>query len=98
MVAVPEQALIRTGRRDIAVVASGDGYFEPRDVKLGAAADGYVEVLEGLREGESLVVSSQFLIDSESNLKAAIEQMQTREGAPGGAAASPDTAARGAMP
>jgi membrane fusion protein, copper/silver efflux system len=97
VVAVPEQALIRTGRRDIAVVASGDGYFEPRDVKLGAAAEGYVEVLDGLREGESLVVSSQFLIDSESNLKAAIEQMQTREGAPEGAA-SPDTAARGAMP
>jgi membrane fusion protein, copper/silver efflux system len=83
VVAVPEQALIRTGRRDIAVVASGDGYFEPREVKLGAAAEGYVEVLEGLREGESLVVSSQFLIDSESNLKAAIEQMQTRDGASG---------------
>lgn len=75
-VAVPEQALIRSGRRDIAIVASGDGYFEPREVRLGSAADGYVEVLEGLREGENLVVSSQFLIDSESNLKAAIEQLQ----------------------
>jgi Cu(I)/Ag(I) efflux system membrane fusion protein len=96
VVAVPEQALIRTGRRDIAVVASGDGYFEPRDVKLGAAAEGYVEVLEGLREGESLVVSSQFLIDSESNLKAAIEQMQTRDGAPGAATApgAPEGGAR----
>lgn len=82
VVAVPEQALIRTGRRDIAIVAVGDGYFEPRDVKLGAAADGYVEVLEGLHEGEKLVVSSQFLIDSESNLKAAIDQMQTRDDAP----------------
>jgi Cu(I)/Ag(I) efflux system membrane fusion protein len=76
VVAVPEQAVIRSGRRDIAVVALGEGAFEPRDVKLGAAADGYVQVLEGLEVGESLVVSSQFLIDSESNLKAAIEQMQ----------------------
>jgi membrane fusion protein, copper/silver efflux system len=75
-VAVPEQALIRSGRRDIAIVAIGDGYFEPREVRLGSAADGYVEVLEGLHEGENLVVSSQFLIDSESNLKAAIEQLQ----------------------
>ncbi|HKP95311.1 MAG TPA: efflux RND transporter periplasmic adaptor subunit [Fibrobacteria bacterium] len=79
VVAVPEQAIIRSGRRDIAVVAAGGGRFEPREVKLGAAADGYVEVLEGLAEGESLVVSSQFLIDSESNLKAAIEQMQARQ-------------------
>jgi Cu(I)/Ag(I) efflux system membrane fusion protein len=79
-VAVPEQSIIRSGRRDIAVVALADGYFEPREVKLGSSADGYVEVLEGLSEGDKLVVSSQFLIDSESNLKAAIEQMRMRPG------------------
>jgi Cu(I)/Ag(I) efflux system membrane fusion protein len=97
VVAVPEQALIRSGRRDIAVVAVGNGYFEPREVRLGTASEGYVEVLEGLREGEELVVSSQFLIDSESNLKAAIEQMQSREG--GAAGEEGDTgAADGGMP
>ncbi|MDB5047453.1 MAG: hypothetical protein JWO30_524 [Fibrobacteres bacterium] len=76
VVAVPEQAIIRSGRRTIAIIATGGGYFEPREVKLGAAADDYVEVVEGLREGEKLVISSQFLIDSESNLKAAIQQLQ----------------------
>jgi multidrug efflux pump subunit AcrA (membrane-fusion protein) len=75
-VAVPDQSIIRSGRRTIAIVATGGGYFEPREVKLGAAANDYVEVLEGLHEGEKLVISSQFLIDSESNLKAAIQQLQ----------------------
>jgi multidrug efflux pump subunit AcrA (membrane-fusion protein) len=76
VVAVPEQAIIHSGRRNIAIVATGGGYFEPREVELGATADDYVEILEGLHEGETLVISSQFLIDSESNLKAAIQQMQ----------------------
>lgn len=76
VIAVPEQAVIRSGRRNIAIVALGGGTFEPREVRLGAASGDYVEILEGLREGETLVVSSQFLIDSESNLKAAIRQLQ----------------------
>jgi Cu(I)/Ag(I) efflux system membrane fusion protein len=97
-VAVPEQALIRSGRRDIAIVAAGEGYFEPREVRLGSAAEGYVEVLEGLREGESLVVSSQFLIDSESNLKAAIEQLQVREGGPADRAGNDSGAAAASAP
>ncbi len=77
VVAVPEQAIIHSGRRNIAIVATGGGYFEPREVKLGASANDYVEVLDGLHEGENLVISSQFLIDSESNLKSAIQQLQT---------------------
>jgi multidrug efflux pump subunit AcrA (membrane-fusion protein) len=105
VVAVPEQAIIRSGRRDIAVVALGNGYFEPREVRLGASSGDYVEITEGLHEGETLVVSSQFLIDSESNLKAAIQQMQggsaeagSAEGAnmgpaPGAAAPGPAPAA-----
>ncbi len=76
---VPDQAIIRSGERNIVVVALGNGYFDPREVKLGVTADGYVQVLEGLHEGESIVTSSQFLIDSESNLKAAISQMSGRE-------------------
>ena len=74
-VAVPDQAIIRSGERNIIVVALGGGYFDPRDVKLGVSAEGYVQVLDGLHAGEKIVTSSQFLIDSESNLKAAISQM-----------------------
>lgn len=79
VVAVPDQAIIRSGKRDIAVVALGNGYFEPREVRLGRTAEGYTEVLQGLSAGDSLVVSAQFLIDSESNLRAAIRQMRGEE-------------------
>src|SRR3972149_6883855 len=79
-VVVPDQAIIRSGERNVAVIALGGGYFDPRDVKLGVMAEGYVQVLEGIKEGEKIVVSSQFLIDSESNLKAAISQMAGHEG------------------
>lgn len=89
VVAIPEQSVIRSGRRTIAIVGLGGGYFEPREIRLGASSGEYVEVLEGLAEGETLVVSSQFLIDSESNLKAAIKQLQ---GAPADSAmADPDS-------
>ena len=81
-VAVPEQAIIHSGERNIAVIALGGGYFDPREVQLGVTADGYVQVLDGIKEGEKIVVSSQFLIDSESNLKAAISQMSGHEGIP----------------
>ncbi|MCL4551115.1 MAG: efflux RND transporter periplasmic adaptor subunit [Bacteroidetes bacterium] len=75
-VAVPNQAIIHTGTRDVAIIALGNGYFEPRNVILGARGDGgYVQVLNGINEGESIVTSSQFLIDSESNLNAALNNM-----------------------
>jgi Cu(I)/Ag(I) efflux system membrane fusion protein len=79
-VVVPEQAIIRSGERNIAVIALGGGYFDPREVKLGVQSEGYVQVLDGIKEGERIVVSSQFLIDSESNLKAAISQMSGHAG------------------
>ncbi len=79
-VAVPDQAIIRSGERNIAVIALGGGYFDPREIKLGVMAEGYVQVLEGIKEGEKIVVSSQFLIDSESNLKAAIGLMAGHAG------------------
>ena len=79
-VAVPEQAIIRSGERSVAVIALGGGYFDPREVKLGVTADGYVQILDGVKAGEKIVVSSQFLIDSESNLKAAISQMSGHAG------------------
>lgn len=81
-VVVPDQAIIRTGERNIAVIALGGGYFDPREVKLGVQSDGYVQVLDGIKEGERIVISSQFLIDSESNLKAAVSQMSGHSGMP----------------
>lgn len=75
-VAIPNQAIIHTGTRDVAIIALGNGYFEPRNVTLGARGDGgYVQVLNGIHEGENIVTSSQFLIDSESNLNAALNNM-----------------------
>ncbi|MCX7762627.1 MAG: efflux RND transporter periplasmic adaptor subunit [Candidatus Kryptonium sp.] len=71
-IAVPEQSVIRTGKRDIVVVSLGEGRFKSVEVKLGVLADGYYQVLEGLYEGQDIVTSSHFLIDSESNLRAAL--------------------------
>jgi Cu(I)/Ag(I) efflux system membrane fusion protein len=74
-VTVPDEAVIHSGLRTLVVVAKGGGYFEPREITIGQTAGGYTEVLSGVREGEEIVVSSQFLIDSESKLKAAVMQM-----------------------
>ncbi|MGO9480945.1 MAG: efflux RND transporter periplasmic adaptor subunit [Candidatus Kryptoniota bacterium] len=69
--AVPSEAVINTGLRQVVAVALGGGKFEIRDVKLGAYADGYYEVTDGLRAGETVVTSGQFLIDSDANLRSA---------------------------
>ena len=74
-VLVPAQAILHSGERAVVVVAKDDGAFEPREVTLGLAAEGMQEVSKGLSTGETVVVSSQFLIDSESNLRAATAQM-----------------------
>lgn len=76
-VAVPIQAVIRTGQRDVVLVALDGGRFEPREVKLGAQAGDDFEVLEGLAEGDRVVTSAQFLINSESNLQSAIRKMMS---------------------
>ena len=68
---VPDSAVLDSGTRQLVLVQRGEGRFEPRPVKLGARGDGYVEVLEGVKAGEMVVVSANFLIDAESNLKAA---------------------------
>lgn len=70
---VSEDSVIETGERNIVFVATGEGYFDPREVKVGNKATGYWEVLSGLKEGEKVVRSANFLIDSESRLKAALE-------------------------
>jgi Cu(I)/Ag(I) efflux system membrane fusion protein len=73
VLAVPESAVLDTGSRQAVFVDKGQGRFEPREVKLGHRGDGYVEIRQGLKEGEPVVVSANFLIDAESNLKAALK-------------------------
>jgi len=73
VLAVPESAVLDTGSRQAVIIDKGQGRFEPRDVKLGHRGGGYVEVREGVMEGEPVVVAANFLIDAESNLKAALK-------------------------
>lgn len=73
--AVPEEALIRTGARDFVILALGEGRFRPQAVTAGAQADGKVQILAGLRGGEEVVTSAQFLIDSEARLQSALGAM-----------------------
>ena len=75
-VLVPVEAVLHSGERAIVVVAREDGLFEPRPVRLGPTAGDRQQVTAGLSPGERVVVSSQFLIDSESNLKAAVGQLR----------------------
>ena len=74
-VMVPSEAILHSGTRAVVVVARGGGVFEPREVVLGTESAGMQEVASGLAEGEMIVVSSQFLIDSDANLRAAISQL-----------------------
>ena len=70
--AVPESAVLDDGATQTVLVARGEGRFEPRQVKTGARADGYVSIADGLKAGEQVVVSANFLIDAESNLQTAL--------------------------
>jgi hypothetical protein len=70
--AVPEEAVLDTGAHRIVFVVSGEGTFVPRAVQLGRDAQGYYEVLDGLAEGDEVVTSANFLIDSESRFRAAL--------------------------
>lgn len=94
VLAVPSSAVIDSGVRQIILVQAAEGRFEPREVKLGARTGDYVEVLQGVRDGEPVVVSANFLIDAESNLKAAISGLGAATHAGHGAAAAPEPAAK----
>ena len=72
---VPTDAVLDAGETKIVFVAKGDGYFEPREVKIGVRGQDMVEVLGGVSDGESVVTSANFLVDSESSLKAALSRM-----------------------
>jgi Cu(I)/Ag(I) efflux system membrane fusion protein len=80
VLAVPDSAVLDTGTKQTVLIDRGEGRFEPRAVKLGPRADGYAAVLEGLREGEKVVTGANFLIDAESNLRAALQAFTAPEG------------------
>ena len=67
---VPDTAVLNSGDRQVVFVDGGNGHFEPRNVKIGAQSDGRTEILSGLKEGDRVVTAGNFLIDSESQLKA----------------------------
>lgn len=71
-ISIPASAIVDSGVRQVLFVDEGDGYLSPRSAKLGVRAQGFVEILEGAEEGESVVTSGNFLIDSESKLRAAL--------------------------
>jgi Cu(I)/Ag(I) efflux system membrane fusion protein len=73
VLAVPDSSVLDTGSRQAVLVDKGEGRYEPRPVKLGRRGGGYVEVRDGIAEGDSVVTSANFLIDAESNLKAALK-------------------------
>ena len=73
VLAVPDDSVIDTGTRQVVLVDKGEGRFEPREIKPGARGNGYVEIRDGVAEGERVVVSANFLIDAESNLKSALQ-------------------------
>ena len=76
---VPEGAVIDTGLRQIVIIDKGEGYFEPREIKVGVKVESYYEVVKGLKSGERVVTSANFLIDSESKLKEALGGMAGME-------------------
>lgn len=75
VLAVPSNAVIDSGDRQIVLVDKGEGRFEPRAVQLGRHGAGYVEIRDRLKAGENVVISANFLIDAESNLKSALQSL-----------------------
>jgi Cu(I)/Ag(I) efflux system membrane fusion protein/cobalt-zinc-cadmium efflux system membrane fusion protein len=88
VLAIPTEAILDSGRRKIVFVSVGDGHFEPREIVTGLTGDHHMtEVLSGIVPGEQIVVSGQFLIDSESQLQEAIRKMLARRSGEGEASA-----------
>lgn len=82
VLSIPTQALIRSSKGDYVIVSLGDGQFEIRAITTGIESGDRVEILSGLKEGENVVISGQFLIDSEANLKASFQRIE-KTAAPG---------------
>ena len=79
VIAVPTSAVLNSGKTQIVLVERGDGLFQPHPVKIGARGDGVIEVLDGVAEGDKIVTSANFLIDAESNLRAALQSFTAPE-------------------
>jgi Cu(I)/Ag(I) efflux system membrane fusion protein len=92
---IPTDAVIDSGTGDVVFVAVGEGRFQPREVRLGASDGQTVEVVSGVSEGEQVVTRANFLIDSESRLRASLAGMAAKQGGGPAAAAPPAPAARG---
>jgi Cu(I)/Ag(I) efflux system membrane fusion protein len=78
-IVIPLEGLIRTGRKQRVIISLGEGRFEARDVRAGIESGNYVEILDGIKEGEKIVTSGQFLIDSEASMRASLERMTEPE-------------------
>ena len=79
---VPSEAVLNSGTKQVVFVAKPEGYFEPREIKVGDQYDGQYAVLAGLKQGEKIVASGNFLIDSESRLGDAMQGMAGMSGTP----------------
>jgi len=77
---IPREALIRDARQTRVIRALGEGRFQAQEIVVGIESGDRIEITSGLNEGDEVVISSQFLIDSESNLKASLQRMQPVEG------------------
>lgn len=83
VLSVPDSAIIDSGARQVVLVAKGQGSFEPRTVRIGVRGNGRAQILSGLQPGEQVVVSANFLIDAESNLRAALQTFTSDKGMAG---------------
>lgn len=90
---IPTSAVLYSGTRQMVLIDKGEGRYEPRPVELGLQGDNYVQVLKGVAEGEQVVVSANFLIDAESNLKAALSSFGVHAGHGAAAPAEAETPA-----
>jgi hypothetical protein len=93
---VPREALIRTGSRNAVVTALGSGRFQPVEVTPGIESDDWIEIRHGIKEGDVVVTSGQFLIDSEASVRASFTRMQSTEPGTPDAAGETKTPAGGA--
>ena len=73
VMAVPDSAVIDSGKRQLVLIARGEGRFEPRPVRIGTHGDDWIEILDGIKPGEQVVTGANFLIDAESNIRAALQ-------------------------
>jgi len=78
IVAIPTEAVVRTGSRAMIFIDKGEGKFEPREVTIGLESGGKTEIISGVEPGESIVTSAQFLLDSESKLREAVNKMTSQ--------------------